>query len=250
MDTNQGNVVLVKDIFPGTSEYYETGVPYTNSSDPASFIEYKGKIYFTARSEDIGIEIRETDGTTEGTMLLAEVIPGNNAYSSRIPGNYPNNLIEFDGKIYFTPAIEFDSNIWMSDGTTEGTSVAIDFVNGSADDPSPYYINDLIEANDQLYFTALSEDAGVELWVTQVSVETTIIVSDINPVFNDSLISILIEFDNKLYFNATDGANGNELWVTDGTANGTQLVADINSGSGSSNPRDFAEYNGKLYFSA
>ena len=254
MNSNTGEVVLVKDINPG---------PFPNSSYPADFIEFNDKLYFRASDPEAGSELWVSDGTAEGTQLLVDISPGGDFGDS----SFPEELTESNGNLYFR-ANDGDSEngeeLWVTDGTAQGTRLVADIYPGNDDRG---YVNnslpqDLTEYNGKLYFRANDGENGRELWVSDGTAEGTQLLIDINPSTNDlngspnsSFPTDLTEFDGKLYFRADDGENGNELWVTDGTAEGTQLVADINPGSSdgspnSSYPADLTEFDGKLYFTA
>ena len=249
MDNNLGEVLLVKDIDPSNF-----------GSSPYDFIEFNGKLYFSADDGENGRELWVSDGTSEGTELVADINPGSD-------GNYnydsdPSNFIEFNGKLYFSADDgENGRELWVSDGTSEGTELVAD-INPGSDGSYNYSFSSggFIEFNEKLYFLADDGENGDELWVSDGTSEGTELVADINPgsgFFDpfDSEPRYFIEFNEKLYFTADDGENGNELWISDGTSEGTELVADINpSSDGSygygSYSRDFIEFKEKLYFSA
>ena len=135
--------------------------------------------------------------------------------------------------------------------------------------PNNSGIYSFTEFNGKLFFTAVQDATGRELWVSDGTADGTQLVKDINPGSigeNDyhqgpgdpisSIGSIPIEFEGKLFFTADDGINGSELWVSDGTTAGTQLFIDINPGISSngnpneSSPFDFIEFDRKLFFTA
>ena len=89
-----GMLSLLKDINPGDL-----------SSDPVNFIEYKGKLYFTATTVAEKNAIWETDGTPEGTKLFVD--PGS---TSANPQGY---IISKSGWLYYT----YGSSLFRTDGT-------------------------------------------------------------------------------------------------------------------------------------
>lgn len=99
-----GQITLVKDINAGTG-----------SSEPANFILYNNKVYFTAYDATHGEEIWSTDGTELGTTLAVEAIAGSTPSS----GSGPGKLISAkNNKLYFS----LNNNAYVSDGTSAGTS--------------------------------------------------------------------------------------------------------------------------------
>ena len=264
---------LVADINPGSGRSID---------DPRyfNFTEFNGKLYFVANNGKTGQELFVTDGTAEGTNLVADINPGDSYFPN------PEDFTEFNNKLYFAASDgENGKELWVTDGTTEGTNLVAD-INPGRSSSNP---RDFTEFNNKLYFAANDGDglwvtdgtaegtnllidvsarsssnirdftefnnklyfsANGELYVTDGTTEGTNLFADINFGRESSDPKNFTEFNGRLYFAADNGENGGELWVTDGTAEGTNLVADINPGSSSSDPRDFTEFNGKLYFAA
>ncbi|MBW1296391.1 ELWxxDGT repeat protein [Aquimarina litoralis] len=111
-------------------------------------------------------------------------------------------------------------------------------------------VENLIEFNGKLIFSAENEEYGDELWETDGTPEGTKLLVDIDAGSSGSTPRYLTILDNKLYFRADDNATGQELWVTDGTPEGTQRITDINPGPNDSQINDITVFNGKLYFEA
>ena len=258
MDTNLGQVELVKDINPD------------GSSSPDSLVEFNDKLYFAANDGETGRALFVSDGTTEGTQLVKDIYPENNS-QSRFYFRNLSNLTEFDGKLYFASDNgESGKELFVSDGTAEGTQLVKDIYPG--EDPygnkNSSAPSDLVEFKDKFYFAANDGVHGNELFVSDGTAEGTQLVKDIYPgelqsstydygrQFDDFYTRNLLEFDGKLYFKANDGEHGEELFVSDGTAEGTQLVKDIYPGEdpygnkNSSAPSDLVEFKDKFYFAA
>jgi ELWxxDGT repeat protein len=256
--TAEGTQLFV-DLFPGEDSYGNS-----NSSDPSSFVEFKDKLYFSANDGESGNELFVSDGTAEGTQLVADLSPGKNI-DGNSNGSYPFELTEFNDKLYFIASTkETGGELFVSDGTAEGTQLLVDLDPGKdqygyGDGSSPL---ELTEFNGKLYFTAFNSETGNELYVSDGTAEGTQLLVDLNPgknaeVFqNGSFASDLVVFDNKLYFAADDGVHGRELFVSDGTAEGTQLVTDLfpreNSygGNNGSDPANLTVVGDELFFSA
>ncbi len=96
-----GKISLLKDINPGQ-----------NGSSPIGFTALNGKLYFTAFDSGNGAALWVTDGTTEGTRMVADVSPS----TSNV---HPTGLtLAKSGFLYFS----VDQKLYRSDGTTQGTS--------------------------------------------------------------------------------------------------------------------------------
>jgi len=103
----------------------------------------------------------------------------------------------------------------------------------------------------KLYFKALHDDYGLELWSFNGS--TASLVEDHFP--NGSSFSLTsdeggkpIVYQDKMYFLAIDPMYGAELRVFDGDS--IQLVQDIRPGGLDGSPKFLTEYNSELYFRA
>jgi ELWxxDGT repeat protein len=184
-----------------------------------------------------------TDGTPEGTRLLADVNPGSGngtapdgAYSSPSQAGF---VSLGSGRALFTatdPAHGYEP--WVTDGTSEGTHLLTDLNLGpdsgipSSNSASSSQFSFLPLGNGRVLFAATDGAHGYEPWITDGTAEGTRLVADINPgAASSNGFSFYAFGSGRALFAANDGSHGNELWVSDGTADGTSLVADINPGS-------------------
>lgn len=252
-DGSQEGTELLKNIGPG-------GTPSKTSSLDASesFVSVGENVFFAARDQAAGTELRKTDGTRDGTERVADINLGGG-------DSDPAHLTGLDGEIFFSAEDRSTGReLWKSDGTGgvgNGTTQVADINEIDGSNPQ-----NLTVFNGELYFTAEDRFHGTELWKTDgaggVGNGTTQ-VADINKI-NESTQEVdlhknlssnptsLTVFDGQLFFAASDGRSGTELWKTDGTGgvgNGTTQVADINE-SGSSYLRDFTVFKGQLFFTA
>ena len=101
----------------------------------------------------------------------------------------------------------------------------------------------------RLYFVGMDLQHGIELWRTDGTLASTLLVKDIKKVgTGDSNPAGLVDVDGTLFFSAS-GTGGDELWKTDGTEAGTVRVKDINP-DGSSGPQGLTAMDGAVYFTA
>jgi ELWxxDGT repeat protein len=300
MDTNLGQVVLVQDINPGVSnstyptEFDEnldvvgegedvlpvaedgssdsfssiprpnpSGSPTPDSSFPSGLVEFNDRLYFNANDGENGSELFVSDGTDKGTQLVTDLRPGASNYGYAY-SSFPYSLVEFQDKLYFTANVADNGNeLFVSDGTAEGTQLLVDLYPGNDNygNVASSYPNNLVELNDQLYFSANDGENGNELFVSDGTGSGTELLVDLYPGenkyggINGSYPSNLVGLKDKLYSTANDGKNGNELYVSDGTAEGTQLLVDLypgenNYGNNGSYINGLVEFNDQLYFSA
>jgi len=107
------------------------GVPETNLR--RYLTSMGGKVYFNAYDDEAGQcvyyqgnylmcgELWTSDGTTAGTHLFKDLVPGGWPSS-------PANLFANNGKLYFNafnPILGTDCRVWVSDGTADGTRVLL-----------------------------------------------------------------------------------------------------------------------------
>jgi ELWxxDGT repeat protein len=139
--------------------------------------------------------------------------------------------------------------LWVTDGTSAGTSLVLDIDPGTT---SSYPVDITPLGNGKALFRANDGTNGAELWVTDGTSAGTSLVQDINPGAGSAYPTNITALGNgEALFGATDGSHGTELWVTDGTSAGTSLVKDINPGPGASSLADITALgNGKAVFSA
>jgi ELWxxDGT repeat protein len=95
--------LLVKDIHPGIGNSYISGLTHIGDF-----------LYFSAYDGIHGSEIWKSDGTTAGTEMVKDILPG--ALSS-----LPRNFSAFRGKVYFSIVAENGIELWTTDGTADGT---------------------------------------------------------------------------------------------------------------------------------
>jgi ELWxxDGT repeat protein len=162
---------------------------------------FAGEIYFTGNDPLQGIELYRTDGTPGGAVRVRDL----NGPDHSIP----LGLTPYRDELYFSATDSAGREVWKTDGTRDGTVLALDLRQGPAGSfPIEYF-----EFDDQLYFVA-DDGSGYELWRTDGSVEGTTRLTDLN-VNGDSIVDehVFARLENDLYFRGTDGQTGFEMWV-------------------------------------
>jgi|CXWL01.1.fsa_nt_gi ELWxxDGT repeat protein len=228
-DGSAEGTTLFKDIEPGLASDGVT--PY--SSAPGLGTVVGDRLYFWAWTLGHGTELFSTDGTPEGTGMVAEIRPGYE--SATTSPSVP--MLGSGGKLFFfanDPAA--GSVLFVSDGTAQGTT-AFPQASGTA-------VNSTFA---DLGGLALIQLQG-ELWRSDGTSAGTQLVKQIN-LSGGSGVANLSVSGASAFFRAEDGEHGTELWRTDGTAEGTVLVADIRPSAGS-NPGAAVLVGERLVFAA
>lgn len=266
--TSEGTI-LIKDILPGNL-----------SSCPQNFMTAFGKLIFLATTNIgpppyyiiHEKKVFRSDGTSSGTFPInitngkivvlknsAYVFANNSIFRTNkdfdtisiikqvdvlSPTQYFSKSIKANDSlmffIQFTGNESKKSNLWRSDGTSEGTFLLMESFN--------LYINDYTIVDSILFFTADDGKHGTELWKSNGSVSGTKLVKDISAGISSPGISNLTAFKGKLYFFVDHGVTGSDLWVSDGTENGTLLFKDISTGYFNCCYKNLHVHNEHLYF--
>ena len=232
-DGTANGTTLVKDIYPGSNG------SHPNSSYPSNFYAFGSQVLFTAETA-LGQELWISDSDL-GARLVKDI----NTVSTH---SSPRFFTEFNGKVYFSANDGINgTELWVTNGTAEGTTMVKDIYTGSGDSD----VSELIVFKGKLFFEANSGPAtSYELWSSDGTPERTALFKDIYPGASSSDIRYPIVLGDKLLFTATEGLNGYELWSSDGTPTGTTMLKDIYTGSNSGSPEYMVKIGDHVYFFA
>ncbi|MCX7548794.1 T9SS type A sorting domain-containing protein [Xanthomarina sp. F1114] len=246
---------LLKDINVGSA----------SSMENAQFIKIGDRLLFSADDGIHGVESWLTDGTSSGTIRLADNTTtlidttytpnGNGLFKTNGTGieyvfanmgfTLVNRVTKVNDIWFFVANIDSQNKeeLWKSDGTEAGTVLVKKFRPNSYDYA---YTKNLIAASNgtDLYFTA-NDGTGMALWKSDGTTNgTTIIKYFVNtPQYE---IGNFINFNNYTYFWAYSEDEFSSLWKTNGTEAGTVMVQEkIETNLA---PGRILVYNNKIYF--
>lgn len=255
------------------------GSMITSSSDTQRCVPCNNLIFFVA-VDSLGSELWRTDGTSEGTNRIVDLLPG---AGNGVPRD--QNPFCLNNFLYFSDG---PRAIWRTDGTSSGTTrvtnegvrdfndvvvvnnkiyysplnaelVSTSGIEGSqqvviAFDDSPGVIPviyDIAAGATRVYFAVtVTNNAGAdrwELWRSDGTQEGTTLVKTFE--LEGRYESPLKTVGDRVFFYGFDDAHGKELWMSDGTESGTKMVADLSPGTASSSITMRTEYGGNLLFS-
>jgi ELWxxDGT repeat protein len=154
-------------------------------------------------------------------------------------------LVRVGTRVVFSAIGPMGVEPWVTDGTSQGTSVLRDVHPGATGSDATAYTPigalAVFRADDGIH--------GAELWRTDGTAAGTTLLKDIATGPRGSEISWLTPHAGVVYFCA-QGVDGAELWRTDGTAAGTVQAVDIEP-FGSSHPAQLVSVGRRyLWFSA
>ena len=216
-------ISLYADIRPGAAPI---------SSAPDLPIRVGNRIFFTATTEDAGVELWATDGTTAGTQQLTSI-------GSATGLNY-----RFAGetKLFFTiDDGDHGEELWISDGTPAGTHLVKDIVPGSG---GPNIFSGVVK-HDVFYFYATTPEEGGEPWRSDGTEAGTFLIDDINSdtVGADSTPQWFFASSTHVYFVTASAGIKNDVYVVD--INNPTTATRVNDGLISA-PTTFVSFNGQV----
>ncbi|MEC5157469.1 ELWxxDGT repeat protein [Chryseobacterium sp. MP_3.2] len=168
------------------------------------------KTFFEATNGTDGKEVWVTDGTTAGTMMVADINPTGDSN--------PSDFYEHNGKVYFQAAASTGNiELWSTDGVTKTLVKDINPTGNSL--PSNF-----LTFNNFLYFSANDGTSGSELWRTDGTAANTTLFLDINPGVGNASPSDQISFNGSIYLAADNGTTGKELYTISGSTLGVKNI--------------------------
>jgi len=185
---------------------------------------------FQATTLATGREIWRSDGTANGTFLVADVVPGDESPFNNFSGI--RRLVGINNFALFSFDLPFENppaGIFSTDGTNAGTKAISDL-------RASFTSNILAGGfNGRLYFRATNAEVGGELFSSDGTAQGTRLEAELFPGNLSSSPSGFIVFKNALHFFATTPTNGSLFRIT--TLGAIEQVADLTvPGTQSSSP--------------
>jgi ELWxxDGT repeat protein len=174
-----------------------------------------GRLFFFTSDGMANRFVWTSDGTGAGTLPLIR---------TGFSVSEPYTLVPVGDRMCFLryPGTERDVELWVSDGTAEGTRMLKRF-----DDPdSIAAVGGLCGWNGKLAFRGWDPLHGSELWMSDGTPEGTWVVKDLMPGAVGGAPDTLTPFGDRLVLIAATGEYGaREVWTSDGTEAGTLKIA-------------------------
>lgn len=234
--------------FGGTFAIKDMSIPGRTSSSSPQFGGFVGdSLLFAASGDTTGIEPHISDGTTNGTKLIADIASGSlGSINSFLI--FPS-LNKGFGQMSSGLAGNEPGVVTTSSSTTGIIADIANTISRRHSSPTMFTLY-----RGKVYFLASDTNGALQLFATDGTLGNVSQITGVGPALNITPASTqdLIVFNDKLFFPGRDLTSlaGIELYSSDGTSAGTTLFADLNSGSGSSNPTRFFVDGNKMYFKA
>ena len=173
----------------------------------SELVDFQGNAVFVS-----GSELWQSDGTTAGTNAIHRFPEDELNALFRFPR--PRELTVLGDQILFTvDHHELGRELWVTDGTSQGTALVKDISESTGSAPS-----ELTAFDGHVFFRA----NGQQLWRTDGTLAGTTLVRAFSSTADDEFAMTVLS--DRLFFFADDGSSGRELWQSDGTPEGTNLV--------------------------
>lgn len=210
---------------------FDQSTPTELFYDPSQLVPVGSYVFFTAPgSSAVGWELWRTDGTTAGTVMVADLNPGS-------PSSRPVDLRPAgpDSLTYIATDGVHGFERWLTEVTTLRTRMLGDIGPGPEWSAYDYgWTMSQVVAGGRLVFSAITDGVhGNELWVRDGSSRAVRLLKDILPGVESGLVEAEqgVLYGGDLYIGADDAVHGRELWRTDGTPEGTVMVEDTLDGA-------------------
>ena len=202
---------------------------------PQDFVAADGYLYFTAVEAATGRELWRSDGTTAGTVQVADLTPGPGSSELRL-------LTAFGSGLAFVRDEAQGPELWLAaPGAAPRRLVKL-----GVDD----HIHEMVTAAGRVYFTATTAALGRELWVSDGSAAGTE-AFDLFPGPRGSGASSLAPLGDGIFFAADDEEEkGMEPWTSAGTRRSTRRLFDLYPGPKGSSPTQAVRSDHRVYFAA
>ena len=138
------------------------------SSNPSNFVQAGKKTYFLATNPEQGRELWVTEGTTESTKLVKDIMVGENSAFIEPYTTFRNIVALDNGTMYFIASDNPNDNpkIWVTDGTEAGTKIYKNEVKGTlfyTGDELVEYVFDTKEGKFNIYHQDSKKDVSLTL---------------------------------------------------------------------------------------
>lgn len=208
-DGTSAGTFLLRDINPGSASTFD----WRFSEEEWSIVN--GRLYFAAYDPEHGREPWVCDGTSEGTVLLADLgLPNDTGSSQR--NSDPVHFVPVGERVSFVTTGYYGHRFVTTDGTPEGTTVQW----SDRDYPLPVSDRTFPFKGKLLYYFGGDSALGIQsgMWETDGTIEGTRQIAALDLPWGDFdprplRSSIAVAGEDRLLLRGGEHYAGTELWV-------------------------------------
>lgn len=223
---NPGGTELVVDLEPGPA-----GGAQVASHWPARTVG--GHLFFGNGPHFLDTELWRTDGTAEGTRIVADIWPGDGAGLPVLFGTVAPP-VELDGRLFFFASHpELGWEPWLSDGTPAGTAAVRDIYESSSSQLPFIFDIDFslpVDASGRLYFIGASWETLAKPWTSRGTPQSTHRVTA--PAADDRSFQWPVAPIGRRQILVAQADADLELWITDEEGEQMSLLAQVEGSGG------------------
>jgi len=175
----------------------------SNGSQPGQLTVLNNTLFFNAAYASGANGLWRSDGTSNGTFVVASYFVTSGAFGGYGTYVYPDSLKAVNCLLFFVFRDVRGWELWRSDGTTNGTFRLKDIQAG----PGSSEIGEMAVLDGLLYFVADDGERGRELWQTDGTANGTEMVEDLLPGPESANPAYLTTAGRNLYYFANDGGD-------------------------------------------
>ncbi len=184
-DGTEAGTILVKDIAPGS-----VGAVRADYDVP-NLVDLNGTLLFTADDGVHGKELWKTDGTLDGTVLVADL------HAGKASSEFVGAMVASNGLAFF----DLQGELWKTDGTADGTQLVKDI-------DAAFNAGSFATFNGLLYFNGLDAAGSFGLWRTDGTAEGTRMIHPFDIFVGQNGAGQLTPVDDTLFFAAGEAQRG------------------------------------------
>ena len=175
----------------------------TTETNITQLVATDSGVFFVATTPSSGTELYFVpDNEVANEVALLDVYPGGIEFQGTFEAfsSEPSELLALGDKLVFIAKNELGDNgeVWVSDGTDEGTQILQDIFEGSSGSAP----SDLTVLDGWLFFTASENGSGRSLWLSDGTPEGTEVIEE--PDFDDESVELLGVHEERVFYVVND----------------------------------------------
>ena len=226
------------------SEQLLADINPSGNGNPSNLTVSGGHVYFRALNATLGVELWRTDGTTAGTQVVADLVPGSGSSS-------PSEFAAVPGGLFFRASLpDIGQELFQVKNGVVSLHTDIEPAKHNVGS-DPTDVRTLFARD--LYLAALSTSLLGKEPHALLADDSIVELGDLNPGFTPSdsreFTGVVQGGHKRVFFSARPAGTTRDLFVSDGTAAGTQALG-LSGVLIQSDPVALTAFRDEVYFTA